>query len=237
MQKAISRKYKYYDLLVVSFVTVLLCSNLIGAGKAAEVTLPFFGEVVFGAGILFFPLSYLFGDILTEVYGYAHDRRAVWAGFGALIFASLMSVIVLTLKPAEGDYMKNYQQGLEIVFGNTWRIVLASIFAFWAGSMANAFVMAKMKILTKGKILWTRTIGSTLIGEALDSSIFYFAAFFGIWPVEQIVKVAIAQYILKCLWEIILTPLTYKIVFWLKKQENEDFIDNNTNFSPFKIKI
>ena len=132
-----TRRYRYYDLLLVAFVTVLLCSNLIGAGKAATITLPWLGEVTYGAGILFFPISYLFGDILTEVYGYAHDRRAVWAGFAALSFAAVMSLVVVSLTPAQNAYMQEYQHGLETVFGNTWRIVIASITAFWAGSLAN----------------------------------------------------------------------------------------------------
>ena len=232
-----SRRYRYYDLLLAAFVVVLLCSNLIGAGKAAVVTLPLLGEVTFGAGILFFPISYLFGDILTEVYGYAHDRRAVWAGFTALVFAALMSLVVIQLPPASGDYMDGYQKGLETVFGNTWRIVLASIVAFWAGSLANAYVMAKMKIMTSGRHLWMRTIGSTAVGELIDSSIFYMTAFYGIWPTEQVIAVAIAQYFLKTGWEVIMTPVTYRVVAWLKQKEAEDYNDVGTNFSPFKVSV
>ncbi len=231
------RRYRYYDLLLVAFVTVLLCSNLIGAGKAAVITLPLLGEVTYGAGILFFPISYLFGDILTEVYGYAHDRRAVWAGFAALVFAAFMSLVVLSLTPASGDYMSNYQQGLETVFGNTWRIVIASITAFWAGSLANGFVMAKMKIWSGGKHLWMRTIGSTAVGEALDSSLFYVIAFYAIWPIEQVISVAIAQYFLKTGWEVIMTPVTYKVVGWLKRQEDEDYMDIGTDFTPFRVRV
>jgi uncharacterized integral membrane protein (TIGR00697 family) len=231
------RRYRYYDLLLVAFVTVLLCSNLIGAGKAAVITLPVLGEVTYGAGILFFPISYLFGDILTEVYGYAHDRRAVWAGFAALAFAAVMSLVVVSLTPAGGDYMNNYQQGLETVFGNTWRIVIASITAFWAGSLANGYVMAKMKIWSNGKHLWLRMIGSTAVGEALDSSLFYMMAFYAIWPTEQVVSVAIAQYFLKTGWEVVMTPVTYRIVNWLKRQEEEDFMDIGTDFTPFKVSV
>lgn len=232
-----SRRYRYYDLLLAAFVVVLLCSNLIGAGKAAVVTLPLLGEVTFGAGILFFPISYLFGDILTEVYGYAHDRRAVWAGFTALVFAALMSLVVIQLPPAGGDYMERYQIGLETVFGNTWRIVLASILAFWAGSLANAYVMAKMKIMTAGRHLWMRTIGSTAVGELIDSSIFYMTAFYAIWPTEQVIAVAIAQYFLKTGWEVVMTPVTYRVVAWLKRKEDEDYYDVGTNFSPFKVSV
>jgi hypothetical protein len=153
------RTYKYYDFIVVAFVCVLLCSNLIGPGKAAQVELPWLGTVVFGAGVLFFPIAYLFGDILTEVYGYAHDRRAVWCGFGALLFAAFMSGVVVNLPTAPGSYNEQLQQGLNMVFGNTWRIVAGSIVAFWVGSMVNSFVMAKMKIWTQGRHLWARTIG------------------------------------------------------------------------------
>lgn len=235
MSASPARRYRYYDLLLVAFVVALLCSNLIGAGKAAVIDLPLLGEVTYGAGILFFPISYLFGDILTEVYGYAHDRRAVWAGFGALLFAALMSLVVIGLTPAPGAYMDSYQQGLETVFGNTWRIVLASIIAFWAGSMANAYVMARMKLATGGRHLWMRTIGSTAVGELIDSSIFYLTAFYGIWPTEQVIAVAIAQYFLKTGWEVLMTPITYRVVGWLKRRENEDYFDTGTDFSPFRI--
>lgn len=231
------RRYRYYDLLLAAFVTVLLCSNLIGAGKAATITLPLLGEVSYGAGILFFPISYLFGDILTEVYGYAHDRRAVWAGFAALSFAAIMSIVVLSLTPAQSDYMKQYQLGLETVFGNTWRIVIASIVAFWAGSLANGYVMAKMKIWSAGKHLWMRTIGSTAVGEAIDSSLFYMLAFYAIWPTEQVIAVAIAQYFLKTGWEVVMTPVTYQVVGWLKRKEQEDYLDIGTNFTPFKLSL
>ena len=231
------RRYRYYDLLLAAFVVALLCSNLIGAGKAAVITLPVLGEVTFGAGILFFPISYLFGDILTEVYGYAHDRRAVWAGFSALLFAAVMSLVVIQLPPASGDYMESYQKGLETVFGNTWRIVLASILAFWAGSLVNAYVMAKMKIMTAGRHLWMRTIGSTAAGELIDSGIFYMTAFYGIWATEQVIAVAIAQYFLKTGWEVVMTPVTYRVVAALKRAEDEDWYDRDTDFNPFRVRV
>lgn len=231
------RTYRYYDFIVAAFVTVLLCSNLIGAGKAAQVDLPILGTVVFGAGVLFFPISYLFGDILTEVYGYAHDRRAVWCGFGALAFAAMMSQVVIHLHPAPGEYNENLQKGLESVFGNTWRIVIGSMIAFWAGSLTNSFVLAKMKIYTNGKYLWMRMIGSTAVGELVDSSLFYMLAFYAIWPTEQVIAVAIAQYFMKTGWEVLATPLTYKIVAFLKRRESEDYYDRNTDFNPFAVKL
>jgi uncharacterized integral membrane protein (TIGR00697 family) len=229
-------QYKYYDFVMAAFVCVLLCSNLIGAAKAAEVTLPVLGTVTFGAGVLFFPVSYIFGDILTEVYGYGRDRRVIWAGVSALIFASVMSTVVLSLKPAADPFNAEYQKHLEGVFGNTPRIVLASILAFWCGSFANSYVLAKMKIWTAGKWLWTRTIGSTVVGEFVDSSLFYVIAFYGIWPDQQVLAVATAQYVLKTGWEIVMTPVTYKVVNFLKRKEHEDYYDSNTNFNPFRLK-
>lgn len=233
---AAQKNYRYYDFILAAFVTVLLCSNFIGAAKQAVVTLPFFGSVTFGAGILFFPISYIFGDILTEVYGYGRDRRVIWAGFGALVFASFMAWVVVSLPPASSDFMKTYQGALEKVFGNAWRIALGSMIAFWAGSFANSYVLAKMKIITKGKYLWTRTIGSTLVGELVDSSLFYVIAFYGIWSPADVFKVTITQYILKTSWEIVMTPVTYQIVNFLKRAEKEDYYDKKTNFTPFSVK-
>lgn len=231
------KSYKYYDFLLVGFVVALLCSNLIGAGKAATFDVPFFGPVIFGAGVLFFPISYAFGDIFTEVYGYAFDRRAVWCGFGALLFAALMSVIVIHLQPAPGDYNAHLQEGLESVFGNTWRIVFGSMIAFWCGSLVNSFVLAKLKILSSGKYLWFRLITSTAAGELVDSSLFYFLAFYGIWPTSQVIEVAFVQYVLKTSWEVLAIPLTYRLVGFLKRAESEDYYDRHTNFNPFKIKV
>lgn len=233
---AAPRTYRYYDFILAAFVAVLLCSNFIGAAKQAVVTLPFFGSVTFGAGILFFPISYIFGDILTEVYGYGRDRRVIWAGFGALVFASFMAWVVVSLPPASSDFMKTYQPALQSVFGNAWRIALGSMVAFWAGSFANSFVLAKMKIITNGKYLWTRTIGSTLVGELVDSSLFYVIAFYGIWSPADVFKVTITQYILKTSWEIVMTPVTYQVVNFLKRAEKEDYYDKKTNFTPFSVK-
>jgi queuosine precursor transporter len=229
-------QYRYYDFVMAAFVTVLLCSNLIGAAKAAEVTLPLLGTVTFGAGVLFFPVSYIFGDVLTEVYGYGRDRRVIWAGFGALIFASIMSVVVLALKPASDPFNTAYQAHLNAVFGNTPRIMAGSMIAFWCGSFANSYVMAKMKVRMEGRRLWMRTIGSTICGEFVDSSLFYIIAFYGIWPNRQLVSVIVAQYFLKTGWEVVMTPLTYKVVHFLKRKENEDFYDRATDFNPFKLK-
>ncbi|QWE21700.1 queuosine precursor transporter [Polynucleobacter sp. AP-Jannik-300A-C4] len=231
------RHHRYYDLILTAFVVVLLCSNFIGAGKAATLDLPYFGSVTFGAGILFFPIAYFFGDILTEVYGYAYDRRAVWAGFTALAFAAIMAQAVIALPVAPGSYMANYQQGMETVFGNSWRVALASMVAFWCGSFVNSYTLAKMKILTQGRHLWMRTIGSTACGEFVDSALFYMLAFYGLWSLNEVLAVAISQYVLKTAWEVLATPLTYWVVGFLKRKENQDHFDIHTNFTPFKLKV
>ncbi len=227
-------RFKYYDLIMAAFVTVLLCSNLIGVHKVTYVTLPFIGEFIYGAGVLFFPLSYLFGDILTEVYGYARSRRVIWAGFGALIFASLMSYTVTNLSSAS-TMEAGRQAAIEMIFGQTPRIVLASIMGFWLGEFSNSFVLAKMKIITAGKWLWTRTIGSTFVGEAVDSAIFYPIAFLGVWSTRQVISVMVGNYLLKVLWEVLATPVTYKIVGFLKRVENIDHYDRGTDFNPFTL--
>ena len=223
-----TRTYKYYDFVMAGFVTVLLCANLIGASKVATL----FG-FTFGAGVLFFPISYIFGDILTEVYGYARSRRVVWAGFAALLFASIMSLAVLAFPPADGW---PHQAAFETVFGGTWRISLASMFAYLCGEFCNSFVLAKMKVRTEGRFLWMRTIGSTIVGEAVDSAIFYPLAFGGLWPWEQVMAVMMSNYTLKVLWEVVNTPITYRIVNFLKKKESEDYYDRNTNFTPFSLR-
>jgi uncharacterized integral membrane protein (TIGR00697 family) len=231
--KAHSSRYRYYDLIMASFVCVLLCANLIGVSKIAQVSL--FGHTfVFGAGNLFFPLSYLFGDILTEVYGYARSRRVVWAGFGALLFASVMSFIVVHLPPASGW---NGQSVIEQAFGSTWRIALASLIGYFCGEFTNSFTLAKLKILTEGRMLWTRTIGSTIVGELCDTLVFYPLAFFGNWDNSLLVKVMIANYLVKVSWEVVATPITYRVVSALKRAEHEDFYDRDTNFTPFSLSV
>ena len=230
------RQYKYFDLIMVAFVAVLLCANLIGVHKVSSVDLPFYGEYIYGTGVLFFPLSYLFGDILTEVYGYARSRKVIWAGFGALIFASLMAWAVTSL-PAAKTMSAEQQAAVNLIFGQTWRIVAASLTAFWLGEFVNSFVLAKMKLLTNGKYLWMRTIGSTFAGEAVDSLIFYPIAFLGTWSTEQVISVMIGNYFIKVLWEVVATPFTYWIVAYLKKAEHEDYFDRDTNFNPFTIEL
>ena len=227
------RQFRYYDFVMAAFVAILLLSNIIGAAKPAALTLN--GEQwIFGAGILFFPLGYVIGDVLTEVYGYARARRVIWAGFVALLFMAFMSWVVVALPPAPGW---PGQAAYESVFGQVWRIVFASITAFWAGEFINSYVMARMKIWTGGKHLWSRTIGSTVAGQGIDSIIFYPLAFGGIWSDEQVISVMLTNWLLKVGWEVVLTPVTYGVVGWLKRKEGVDIFDEGTNFSPFKTKV
>jgi queuosine precursor transporter len=225
------RVYRYYDLIMAAFVCVLLCANLIGVSKVAQVEV--FGHALrFGAGNLFFPLSYLFGDVLTEVYGYARSRKVVWAGFGSLAFASIMSFIVVHLPAARGW---EGQAVIEAAFGSTWRIAAASLVGYFCGEFANSVTMAKLKVATQGRLLWTRTIGSTIVGEACDTLVFYPLAFFGVWSNDVLVSVMIANYCIKVGWEVVATPVTYRVVAMLKQAEGEDFYDTHTNFTPFSL--
>lgn len=229
-----TRSFRYFDLVMVAFVTILVCSNLIGPAKIAQIDAPLFGVLTFGAGVLFFPISYVFGDVLTEVYGYARSRRVIWAGFAALAFASFMAWVIVQLPPA--PFWHN-QPAYEVAFGSTWRIALASLVAFVCGEFVNSFVLAKMKIWTEGRWLWTRTIGSTIFGEGVDSLLFYPLAFYGtgIIPDDKLPLVMAAQFFTKVAVEVAFTPLTYKIVAWLKAAEHEDYYDRKTDFNPFRI--
>ena len=229
------REYRYFHWVMAAFVTVLICSNLIGPAKIAQIDVPVWGALTFGAGVLFFPVSYVFGDILTEVYGYSRARKVIWSGFAALAFASLMAAIVVALPPA--PFWK-HQEAYEVAFGSTWRIVLASMIAYCCGEFVNSLVLAKMKILTQGKHLWSRTIGSTIVGEAVDSALFYPLAFYGtgIIPNDKLLMVMAAQFVLKVSVEVLFTPLTYLIVNGLKRAENVDHYDRQIDFNPFRLK-
>ena len=229
------RPFRYFDLVMAAFVTILLLSNVIGAGKVATVDLPGIGDWPFGAGILFFPVAYIIGDVLTEVYGFARARRVIWTGFAALLFMAFMSWVVVALPPAAGW---TNQAAYEAVFGQTWRIVLASMIAFWAGELVNSIVLAKMKIWTGGRHLWSRTIGSTVVGQGVDSLIFYPLAFWGApgWSNDLVLKVLATQWLLKVGWEVVLTPVTYAVVGFLKRREGVDVYDVGTDFTPFQLK-
>ena len=230
------RPLRYFDFVMAAFVSILLLSNVIGAGKRAVVDLPWIGPWPFGAGILFFPVSYVIGDVLTEVYGYARARRCIWAGFAAVLFMAFMSWVVVALPPA-ADW--GGQAAYVAVFGQVPRIVFASVAAFWAGEFANSFVLARMKILTRGRHLWTRTIGSTVVGQGIDSLIFYPLAFYGAseWPVHALAMVMLSQFVLKVSWEALLTPVTYAAVGFLKRREGIDVFDEATDFTPFRARI
>jgi uncharacterized integral membrane protein (TIGR00697 family) len=227
--------FRYYDLLMAAFVTVLLCSNLIGPGKSCRVDL--FGHaLIFGAGNLFFPISYIFGDVLTEVYGYARSRRVIWAGFAALAFSAVMGWVIIHMPVNPGEpFNLRMQPAVEVVFGNGFRIVAASMLAFWAGDFANSFVLARMKVLTRGRLLWTRTIGSTVVGQAVDSAIFYPVAFLGVWTAHTIGSVIVFNWLFKVAVEALLTPVTYAVVRRLKAVEGIDYFDTDTDFTPFSL--
>lgn len=229
-------RFRYFDFVMVAFVVVLLLSNVIGAEKRSFVNLPGIGPWPFGAGILFFPISYVIDDVLTEVYGYARARRAIWAGFTALAFMALMEWTVVHLPVAPGW---TGQAAYDRVFGSGWRIIVASMTAFFVGEFLNSVVMAKMKIWSEGRNLWMRFWGSTVIGEGADSLIFYPLAFYGMtdWPVSALLEVMVSQFILKVSWEVLLTPITYAAVGWLKRKEGVDVYDVGTDFTPFRADI
>lgn len=230
------RRVRYFDVVMAAFVTILLLSNVLGAGKVATITLPVVGEWPFGAGILFFPLSYVIGDMLTEVYGFARARRCIWVGTAALLFMAFMAMVVVALPPAA---TWGGQAAYEQVFGQVPRIVFASILAFWAGEFVNSVVLAKMKVWTRGRYLWTRTIGSTIAGQGVDSLIFYPLAFWGAagWTTDLVLTVMLTQWALKVAWEALLTPVTYAVVGALKRREGVDVFDEVTDFTPFAARV
>jgi hypothetical protein len=220
------RDYQYLDVITAFFVAVLLISNV------ASAKLMKLAVFTFDGGTILFPLSYIFGDILTEVYGYVRSRRVIWLGFGAALLMSVVFIIVGRLPSAEG--WPN-QDAYDKILGLTPRIVVASLIAYFCGEFSNSFTLAKMKILTKGRWLWTRTIGSTLAGELVDSFLFVAIAFLGVWEMKLLVVTFISNYVFKVGVEIIFTPLTYRIVAFLKRKEHEDYYDYRTDFSPFRI--
>lgn len=220
-------RFKYLDILVGIFVAVLLISNVV-AVKIVKI-----GPFSFAGGTLLFPLAYIFGDVFTEVYGYKRMRRIIWTGFVANILMALVFIVIGKLPAASGW---GNQAAYDAILGWIPRIVLASILAYWVGEFINSFILAKMKVWTKGKWLWTRTIGSTVFGEFLDTVIFVLIAFWGVLPSALIISVIISNYILKVGVEIIFTPITYGVVGFLKKREKSDIYDYQTKFTPFNVK-
>lgn len=217
---------RYYDIILGLFVAVLLISNVVSA-KIVKL-----GPFTFDGGTILFPLAYIFGDILTEVYGYKRSRRIIWTGFFANFLMAAIFIIVGKL-PAAADW--GNQAAYDAILGWVPRIVVGSLIAYWAGEFSNSFVLAKMKILTKGKWLFTRTIGSTMVGEAVDTILFCLIAFFGQIPGALLLTVIFSNYIFKVGVEVIFTPITYAIIGFLKKKEKMDVYDYGTNFNPFKL--
>jgi hypothetical protein len=222
-----TRQYKHLDTITALFVAILLVSNIVSA-KIIN-----FGVFSFAGGIIVFPLSYIFGDILTEVYGYKRSRKVIWLGFSANLMMAAIFILVQKLPSAP---FWHGQASYDQILGQTPRIVVASLLGYFAGEFSNSFVLAKMKIITKGKWLWSRTIGSTIIGELIDTIIFITIAFYGILPQNALITVILSNYIVKTLIEVVFTPITYGVVNWLKKEESEDYFDKKTNFNPFALK-
>ena len=225
------KSYKHLDTITALFVAVLLISN-VASTKILDLSSFFFNlkYLVFDGGTLLFPLSYIFGDILTEVYGYKRSRKVIWLGFSCALLMSITFIVVGKL-PAD-TYWGN-QEAYDAILGLTPRIVLGSLIAYFVGEFSNSYILAKMKLITKGKHLWMRTIASTLVGEFLDTILFVLIAFYGVLDNSLLITIVISNYIFKTMFEVALTPATYKIVNWLKKSEKEDYYDNDTNFNPF----
>ncbi|MFH1587623.1 MAG: queuosine precursor transporter [Candidatus Diapherotrites archaeon] len=219
-------EFKFFAIITGLFVAVLLISNL------ASTKILDLGIFVFDGGTLLFPLSYIFGDILTEVYGYKNARKVIWTGFVSAILMAVVFAVVGYLPAAEGWIN---QAAYDAILGMVPRIVIASLIAYFAGEFSNSYVLAKMKIKTKGKMLWARTIGSTIVGEGVDTILFATIAFFGTLPIETFIALVVSNYIFKVGIEVLFTPLTYKIVGFLKRIEGVDCYDYKTNFSPFKL--
>jgi len=233
------KTFKYYDMIMALFVTVLIMSNILSSAKIVDWGISLFGiPLAFDAGTILFPVSYIFGDILTEVYGYRRSRRVIWMGFACLILSSLLLHFV-KIMPGEALWEKTAGQAAynAILSGMTsGGIVLASLLGYWLGEFSNSYVLAKMKILTRGRWLWTRTVGSTLVGEGIDTLVFVaVAVLFGVFPAALFVTLALTNYLFKVGVEVLMTPVTYAAVGALKQVEHEDYYDRGTNFNPFRI--
>lgn len=221
-----NKSFKHLDTITALFVAVLLISNVTSTKIVA------LGPLTFDGGTILFPLSYIFGDILTEVYGYARSRKVIWIGFAAALLMSITFIIVGALPPA-ADWQN--QDAYNQILGLTPRIVIASLIAYFAGEFSNSFTLAKLKLMTEGRQLWLRTISSTLIGQIVDTALFILIAFTGIVPTSLLWTLILSNYLFKCGVEILFTPITYWITGWLKQQEREDYYDRNTNFNPFRF--
>ncbi|HRE47432.1 MAG TPA: queuosine precursor transporter [Aggregatilineales bacterium] len=230
------RLYRYIDFITASFVAVLIISNI------ASTKTVIIGSLTFDGGTVIFPLAYIFGDVLTEVYGYKRARRVIWTGFLWIIVTAGVLAIIDALPPEpfwnqiEGITGFTKGQGFSLILGQAPRIVLGSLIAYFAGEFTNSFILAKMKIATKGRALWTRTIGSTLVGQFVDTSVFLVVAFYGVFPNEVLLTIFVSNYIFKVSVEALFTPVTYAAVRFLKRAEAEDYYDTKTNFNPFALR-
>jgi uncharacterized integral membrane protein (TIGR00697 family) len=212
------RAYRHLATITAFFVAVLILSN-VASTKVVDL-----GPFTFDGGTLLFPLAYIFGDVLTEVYGYRVSRRVIWTGFASL------GLMVVTL--AVVDALPPRSEAFSAVLGQAPRIALASLIAYWAGEFVNAFVLAKLKVRTAGRWLWARTISSTLVGQGVDTAVFLLAAFYGAWPVDLLWTVFVSNYVFKVGVEVLFTPITYQVVGFLKRAEHEDYFDRGTDFNP-----
>jgi uncharacterized integral membrane protein (TIGR00697 family) len=233
------KPYRYFDLILALFVTVLIVSNIASAAKIVDWGLKLFGvPLAFDAGTLLFPISYIFGDVLTEVYGYQRSRRVIWSGFFCLALSAFI-LWVVRLLPGEATWQSYAgQSAYEAILGgiSSGGIVVASLLAFWAGEFANSFVLARLKVITRGRWLWSRTIGSTLVGELVDTLFFVaLASTFAVFPWSLFTTLVLTNYLFKCSVEALMTPLTYLIVARLKRAEGEDYYDYDTDFNPFRV--
>lgn len=220
------RPYRFLDTLTIGFIVVLLVSNLVGP-KICQI-----GPLSVSGAQLLFPITYICGDVFTEVYGYAASRRAIWLGFFAMALLSVMGQIAVALPPAPGW---THQEAFAVVFGLVPRFAVASLIAYWAGEFTNSYTLAKLKLLTGGKWLWTRTIGSTVTGQAVDTALVILIAFWGT-PWKTIGAVIVSSYFSKVLYEVLATPFTYLVVNWLKREEQVDAFDRHEDFSPFSMR-
>jgi len=233
------KPYRYFDLIMATFVTVLVVSNIASSAKIVDWGFSLFGvPMAFDAGTLLFPVSYIFGDVLTEVYGYRRSRRVIWTGFFLLGLSAFLFWIVGELPPDHTWSQYAGQSAYIAILGgmSSGGIVLGSLAGYWAGEFSNSFTLARIKLLTQGRWLWLRTISSTLVGELVDTAIFVvIASLFGVFPWSLFLTLVITNYLFKCAVEILMTPLTYLVVNRLKQVEQEDFFDTGTNFNPFKV--
>jgi uncharacterized integral membrane protein (TIGR00697 family) len=233
------KQYRFFDLIMAVFVTVLVVSNIASSAKIVDWGFALFGvPMAFDAGTILFPISYVFGDILTEVYGYKQSRRVIWAGFACLALSAVIFWIVRVM-PGEATW-QGYagDEAYNAILGgmSTGGIVLASLAGYWTGEFTNSFILAKMKVLTEGRWLWARTIGSTVFGQLVDTVMFVVvASAFGVFPWSLFLTLIVTNYLFKCGVEALMTPVTYLVVGALKRAENEDYYDRATNFNPFVV--